>query len=92
LGQFFSQIYGGNSFTTKKPDPEGACKLLEEYGVPPQHAVIVGDSHVDVETGRNAGVATIGVTYGFAPHTLKNDPPDVVVDHPHELATVFSAV
>jgi phosphoglycolate phosphatase len=91
LGQFFSQIYGGNSFASKKPDPEGARKLLEEYGVHPQHAAIVGDSHVDVNTGRNAGMATIGVTYGFAPHTLQDDPPDVVVDHPHELATVFAA-
>ena len=28
LGRFFSQVYGGNSFATKKPDPEGARKLL----------------------------------------------------------------
>ena len=90
LGRFFSQIYGGNSFVTKKPDPEGALKLLEEYGVRPQHAAMVGDSHVDVNTGRNAGMVTVGVTYGFAPHTLQEDPPDVVVDHPDELATVFS--
>jgi phosphoglycolate phosphatase len=91
LGQFFSQVYGGNSFASKKPDPEGARRLLEEYGVQPQHAAMIGDSHVDVNTGRNAGMATIGVTYGFAPHTLQDDPPDVVVDHPHELATVFAA-
>ena len=91
LGQFFSQIYGGNSFATKKPDPEGARKLLEEYGVKAQHAAIVGDSHVDVTTGRNAGMVTVGVTYGFAPHTLENEPPDVLVDHPHELASVFGA-
>src|SRR5580693_2164808 len=76
LGQFFSQIYGGNSFPTKKPEPEGARKLLEESGVRPEHAVIVGDSHVDVRTGRNAGLWTVGVTYGFAPHTLKQEVPD----------------
>src|SRR6267154_2495203 len=35
LGSFFMQIYGGNSFATKKPDPEGALKLLEESGVRP---------------------------------------------------------
>ena len=91
LGQFFSQIYGGNSFATKKPDPEGARKLLEEYCVAPYQAAIVGDSHVDVETGRNVGMATIGVTYGFAPHTLQDEPPDILVDHPGELATVFAA-
>jgi phosphoglycolate phosphatase len=90
LGQFFSQIYGGNSFATKKPDPEGAHKLLEESGVTPEQAVIVGDSHVDVRTGRNAGLWTIGVTYGFATHTLEDEPPDILVDLPQEVGAVFS--
>ena len=89
LAPFFTQIYGGNSFATKKPDPEGALKLLEETGVPPHQAVIVGDSHVDIETGRNAGLYTVGVTYGFAPHTLPATPPDILVDFPHELSELF---
>jgi len=58
--------------------------------VRPEQAAIVGDSHVDIRTGRNAGLWTVGVTYGFAPHTLAEASPDVVVDHPRELATVFS--
>jgi phosphoglycolate phosphatase len=91
LGSFFTQVYGGNSFATKKPDPEGARTLLEQNGVRPEEAVIVGDSHVDVETGRNAGLWTVGVSYGFAPHTLKENPPDVLVDKPHELVEVFGA-
>jgi phosphoglycolate phosphatase len=90
LGQFFMQIYGGNSFATKKPDPEGARKLLEECGVRPEQTAIVGDSLVDAETGRNAGLWTVGVSYGFAPHTLRENPPDVVVDAPRELAEVFA--
>jgi phosphoglycolate phosphatase len=90
MGRFFTQIYGGNSFATKKPDPEGARKLLEEYGARPEETAIVGDSHVDIETGRNAGLWTVGVSYGFAPHTLKQNPPDVLVDRPHELAEVFA--
>jgi phosphoglycolate phosphatase len=89
LGSFFTQIYGGNSFATKKPDPEGARKLLDENRVRPEEAVIVGDSHVDIETGRNAGLWTVGVSYGFAPHTLREQPPDVLVDRPPELAEVF---
>ena len=90
MGSFFTQIYGGNSFATKKPDPEGARKLFAEYSVRPEEAAIVGDSHVDVETGRNAGMWTVGVNYGFAPHTLAASPPDVLVDAPHELAEVFA--
>jgi len=90
LGQFFSQVYGGNSFVTKKPGPEGARKLLQEYGVKPEQAAIVGDSHVDVQTGRNAGLWTVGVTYGFAPQTLEAEGPDVLVDSAEELGAVLS--
>jgi phosphoglycolate phosphatase len=90
LAPFFLQTYGGNSFATKKPDPEGARKLLAEASVQPEEAAIVGDSHVDVETGRNTGLWTVGVTYGFAPHTLHDPQPDALVDTPHELAALFT--
>jgi phosphoglycolate phosphatase len=91
LGQFFLHVYGGNSFPTKKPDPEGARSLLKETKTRPHEAAIIGDSSVDVLTGRNAGIWTCGVTYGFAPHTLCEAPPDVVVDKPRELADLFHA-
>jgi phosphoglycolate phosphatase len=89
LGEFFAQIYGGNSFTTKKPDPLGAQKLLTELGCSPRETVMVGDSSNDVLTGRNAGLWTCGVSYGFAPHSLDLTPPDVRVDSPKELAEIF---
>ena len=91
LGRYFMQIYGGNSFSTKKPDPEGALKLVSESGVHPQQAAIVGDSHVDIRTGRNAGLSTVAVRYGFAPHTLEVESPDVEVDTPQELSKVFQS-
>jgi phosphoglycolate phosphatase len=91
LGTYFSQVYGGNSFATKKPDPDGALTLLAENRLAPEQAAIVGDSHTDIETGRNAGLWTVGVTYGFAPQTLADARPDVLVDKPEELKTVFSA-
>jgi phosphoglycolate phosphatase len=90
LGNFFSQVYGGNSFATKKPEPEGALALFTENGVRPDQTVMVGDSHVDIRTGLNAGMFTVGVTYGFAPHTLAAEPVDVQVDTPEELAAVFT--
>lgn len=89
LGKYFSQVYGGNSFPTKKPEPEGARQLLAEAGVAAEQTVMVGDSHTDVETGRNAGLWTVGVTYGFAPHTLADASPDVTIDDPRELAAIF---
>jgi len=90
LGAYFTQVYGGNSFSTKKPEPEGVQQLLEESGTKPEETAMIGDSHVDVRTARNAGLHVIGVTYGFAAHTFEADPPDVLVDNPAELAEVFS--
>jgi phosphoglycolate phosphatase len=89
LADFFVHVYGGNSFETKKPDPLGVRTLLKETNTSPEHAIIVGDSSIDVLTGRNAGIATCGVTYGFAPHTLCEAPPDVVVENPRELGDLF---
>jgi phosphoglycolate phosphatase len=90
LAEFFVHIYGGNSFATKKPDPEGAQTILRETGTHPDETLIIGDSAVDVITGRNAHLWTCGVTYGFAPHTLGEAPPDVTVDSPRELAELFN--
>jgi phosphoglycolate phosphatase len=89
LAPFFVRVYGGNSFQTKKPDPLGVETLLKETGASRENAMIVGDSSVDVLTGRNAGIATCGVTYGFAPHTLCEVPPDLTVASPQELEELF---
>lgn len=90
LAGFFVRVYGGNSFETKKPDPLGVRTLLKETSTAPEFAMIVGDSSIDVLTGRNAGIATCGVTYGFAPHSLCEAPPDVTVSSPAELAELFA--
>jgi len=89
LGEFFVRIYGGNSFTTKKPDPLGVQTILHETGVAADEALIIGDSSIDVLTGRNAGMWTCGVTYGFAPHSLEEVPPDVLIETPRELGELF---
>lgn len=89
LTEHFVHVYGGNSFPTKKPDPHGVHTILRETKTHAEAALMVGDSSVDVITGRNAGLWTCGVTYGFAPHTLSIAPPDVVVDSPRELAELF---
>jgi phosphoglycolate phosphatase len=88
-GNFF-QVYGGNSFETKKPDPLGANILMKEAGIAPEATVMVGDSQVDILTARNAGLWSVGVTYGFAPRTLVEVVPDVLVDSPAELAAALT--
>jgi phosphoglycolate phosphatase len=91
LGGYFFQVYGGNSFHTKKPDPAGVQALLSEAGARPEETVMIGDSDIDIVTASNSGVYSIGVTYGLAPHTLHEVTPDVVIDHPRDLADVLGA-
>jgi len=91
LARSFFQVYGGNSFDTKKPDPFGANTLMREAGAQPDETVMVGDSGVDILTARNAGLWSVGVTYGFAPQTLEQVPPDVLVDSPAELAQALTS-
>ena len=87
---FFFEVYGGNSFPTKKPDPLGARTLLQQSGCRPEETLMIGDSSNDVLTARNANLWSIGVTYGFSPHTLQRTHPDVLVDTPHELAQALT--
>jgi phosphoglycolate phosphatase len=91
LGDFFIQVYGGNSFETKKPDPLGVQTILQETGIAAAEALMIGDSSIDVLTGQNAGLWTCGVTYGFAPHSLKEIPPDVLVENPRELSDLLAS-
>jgi len=86
----FRFIYGGNSFETKKPDPMGAKIILEETSIAREAAMIVGDSDVDILTGRNAGIATCGVTYGLGLERMKATPPDMLIDDLRELAAALN--
>ena len=90
LGRHFVQVYGGNSFERKKPDPIGLITLMREAGAPADRTMIVGDSDTDVLTGRNAGVWTCGVTYGLAPQTLETSPPDFLLRDLRELPPLLA--
>jgi phosphoglycolate phosphatase len=46
--------------------------------------VLIGDSHVDVLTARNAGAWAIGCTFGLAPESLVSTQPDILVDSPED--------
>jgi phosphoglycolate phosphatase len=84
----FFQVYGGNSFATKKPHPEGLLTLIAEASqrtgalILPAQTVMIGDSHVDVETARAAGTQALGCTFGLSPDSLAAAHPDLSVDHP----------
>jgi phosphoglycolate phosphatase len=87
LDQYCYQIYGGNSFDTKKPDPEGLLTLIAEAErltstvISPAEVVMIGDSHVDVKTARACGAWSLGCTFGLSPESLAAAGPDISVDH-----------
>jgi phosphoglycolate phosphatase len=89
LSKYFRAIYGGNSFETKKPDPLGARTILRELGAAPEEALLVGDSEVDVQTARNAGMMAAAVNYGFGVHDRGAYPADIYLERFGELTTLF---
>lgn len=90
LSKYFRAIYGGNSFETKKPDPLGARTILKEFDVAPQEALLVGDSEVDVQTARNAGMPAAAVNYGFGVHNRDAYPADIYLERFEELVPLLA--
>lgn len=94
LAPYFFANYGGNSFATKKPDPEGLLNLVSEARAilndpdpdrtPLDGVIMIGDSDVDVLTARAAGVRSLGCAYGLAPEALRAAQPDWIVSSPTE--------
>jgi phosphoglycolate phosphatase len=84
----FAVVYGGNSFEQKKPHPVGIEQILSDTGTARRRTVMVGDSYIDIQTGRNAAVATCGVTYGLASDTLHEPKPDFLINDLRELSRV----
>lgn len=80
VGRHFFRVYGGNSFDQKKPHPIGIETLLREAGARKERTLMVGDSAVDIQTARNAGISCCGVTYGFQPESLAEFPPDFLIE------------
>jgi phosphoglycolate phosphatase len=87
LTGYFFEVRGGDSFETKKPDPQGLLHILRTAGVAPSEAVMVGDAKNDVLAGRAAGTVTCGVTYGLGGDGFAAHPPDFTVDRFVDLFT-----
>jgi phosphoglycolate phosphatase len=88
MRRFFRAVYGGDSFEKKKPDPAGALSILKDLGALPQESAMVGDSDVDIQTARNAGMFAIAVNYGFGQHDRQAQPADLYVDSLQEIAAL----
>lgn len=67
FGDLFDIVYGERSGVPIKPAPDAIFEILEKFGVAPGEVAYFGDTSVDIETGINAGLYTVGVEWGFRP-------------------------
>ena len=61
----FSEVLGGDSLSTKKPDPAPLLHVCEALNINPEQAVMIGDSRNDILAGQNANMDTLGLSYGY---------------------------
>lgn len=82
----FDFFYGAREGIPLKPDPTSAIMLAEEMGIQKEEIVYVGDTCVDMKTGKSAGFYSVGVLWGFRDRKeLEENKADLIISHPSEL-------
>lgn len=82
LARFFAAVAGGDTVPgVRKPDPRHLMHVLDQLGAAPGDAVMVGDSHNDVNVAKAAAVATVAVTFGYAHGPVDELGADLLIDH-----------
>ena len=84
----FDCVQGQQEGIARKPSAE-VYRLMEALGVAKEECLYVGDSEVDIRTGKNAGVRTIGVSWGFrSREVLADAEAETIIDAPEELLSI----
>lgn len=89
IDHFFDTIISGDDAPQVKPDPAPLLLALERLQRAPHEAVMIGDSHLDIEAGKNAGTQTIRASYGFHTENMHTTEPDVIINDIKELLTIL---
>jgi phosphoglycolate phosphatase len=86
----FQAVLGQREGVVRKPDPAGALEIAQRLGVPPECFVYLGDTAVDMQTARSAGMVPVGALWGFRPlEELREGGARAVVRQPMELIGVL---
>lgn len=86
----FTTVLGQRPGIAHKPDPAGALAIAGEFGMSPGDCIIIGDSTMDIETARNAGMRSIAVTWGFHDRDrLLGERPGLILADPGEITAAF---
>lgn len=89
----FDHVQGQTDRIPIKPDPTGVFEILDIFGVEKSEALYFGDTNTDMMTGRNAGLFTVGVTWGFRPRKeLEDYHADMIIDSAADFPAVVDKV
>jgi len=87
---FFDHIQGQTDTVPIKPDPAGVFEILDKFGAEKSECLYFGDTNTDMQTGHNAGVTAVGVTWGFRPRKeLEDNNADIIIDDPAEIPSLI---
>ncbi|MES2980725.1 MAG: HAD-IA family hydrolase [Verrucomicrobiota bacterium] len=85
----FAGVLGNRESLPHKPDPAGALEIAKALGVSPEDCTIIGDSTMDLDTAKNAGMQSIAVTWGYHDRERLREA-DCVIESMEQLAAVLS--
>ena len=89
---YFGSVVAARDDLPKKPDPAMLLHALAPFGVSPADAVMIGDSHADIDGARAAGMRSIAVSYGYSAIPAAALGADAVVDSLAEIPAVLVAI
>jgi len=93
IAEAFGAIQGADAGFPKKPDPAGLTHVVRALGAVPETALMVGDSAIDLETARAAGLSgVVLVSYGYSVTSVTELKADAVINHIHELVPALALV
>jgi phosphoglycolate phosphatase len=86
LKGYFRVVVGGDTLGVHKPDPRVLAHVASHLERTPDQVWMVGDSAIDVETGRNGRARTIGCAWGLrGREELRRSEPDFLIESPREI-------
>ncbi len=93
LRPYLDTYAGQREGVPRKPDPTAVLQMMRQLGCTVADTCYVGDSNVDIQTAQNAGVRSIGVSWGFRGRAeLEQSGADAIVDTPEQLANLLTAI
>ena len=92
IAHYFKAICGRDTFPYFKPDARHLVDTIKQAGGNPRKAIMVGDSITDLDTARNAGLPSIGVTFGYTTTPMAEMKPDRLIEHYRDLVAAIQSL